>query len=647
MSNNLFYHSMRFCLLWCALFLAVAGATAQVRIIAPAAGEPVLIDSVVTIRWQGANGQGVSLWYSADRGATWNSIARNMTTTEYQWLVPDLPTDTIAFRIELLAGGSPIPIRRFPDTHAGEIRSAVFSADGRLILTAGRDGWVKVRDIVSGAVVDSVAVNNGGEVYSARFAGSTDTVFVNQLHDVWRWTRSNKNFAPMPVGAPGDSIRALDVHAGRSLLATVGAASVVRIRNSATGAALRTLYYNPPAVLYTVAFSHDGSKILFAGDNGLVNVWDWEGSGAVTSFSQHGAGVLNLVVWDGAFSPGDSLVASGGVDGTARLWQEPAPDARYIFRHNSHVRSVQFSPDGRRLLTASLDSTLRQWDVEYGDQIGDSLNHGGQVIRSAYSPTGDTMMSAGRDGAVVLWKSGVSEVSRDTAFYKLGREVVLEIPHLSGPAETRLYVPLLWRNRSVQEEFMEAQGTVTVELPAVLLQTLPGPGGSVLEHRRGMQRDTILLPVRVQVPGDTIAVIPARILLGVPTRQDIRFLGVAWEPENRLVARTVDGSITVVDSCHTETLRAVGFVQGSGIRSIAPNPASSSVMLTLALAADERPELAVYNTQGERVMSFNNVPATAGEHTLQIDVGRLPVGDYFVQMRTAMRQYTARFTVLR
>lgn len=627
------------------LCLAVVSAAAQVRIVTPVAGEPVLIDSVVTIRWQGADGRPVSLWYSADKGATWNRLASHITADEYRWSVPDLPTDSITFRIELLTGASPIPLRKFPDAHAGEIRSAMFSSDGRLILSAGKDGWVKVRDIASGKTLDSVLVPNGGEVYTARFTGSTDTVFVHQLADVWRWDRNNKTFSSMPVGSPADSIRALDVHATRPLLATVGAASIVRIRNSETGAPLRTLFYDPPAVLYTVAFSSDGSKVLFAGDNGLVNVWDWEGSGALASFRQHGAGALNLVVWDCAFSPGDSLYASGGVDATARLWKEGATAAVQTYQHNSHVRSVGFSPDGRRILSGSLDSTIRQWDTEYGEQIGDSLNHGGQVICSDYSPTADTIMSAGRDGTIILWKSGVTDVSRDTATYKLGHEIVLEIPHLAGPAGMGLYVPLLWRNRPVLPEFLAAQGTVSIELPAVLLETVPG--GNVLERRRGTLRDTVLLPIRANVAGDTIAVIPAKILLGVPTRQDIRFLDVSWQPANRLVARALDGSITVVDSCHLETVRSVGFSQGSGLLAIAPNPASWEITITFALATDERPELAVYSTQGERVLVVTSVPSGAGEHSVQCTVGKLPAGEYFVQMRTATRSYTARFTVVR
>jgi WD40 repeat protein len=637
---------MRFFLLcFSVLCLAVVSTTAQVRIVAPAAGEPVLIDSVVTIRWQGAEGRSVSLWYSADKGATWNRIARGITASEYDWSVPDLPTDSLMFRIELLAGGSPIPLRKFADAHVGEIRSAMFSYDGRLILSAGRDSWIKVREIATGKTLDSVVIPNGGEVYAARFTGSGDTVFVHQLAEVWRWDRKNRVFSSMPVGSSTDSIRALDVHPKRPLLATAGAASIVRIRNSETGVLLRTLSYAPSAVLYTVSFSSDGSKVLFAGDNGVVNIWDWEGTGELRSFRQHGSGALNLVVWDCDFAPGDSLFASGGVDATARLWKQDTPDARYIFRHNSHVRSVGFSPDGRRILSGSLDSTIRQWDVEHGEQIGDSLNHGGQVICSEYSPTGDTMMSAGRDGAIVLWKSGVLDVSRDTATYKLGHEIVLEIPHLSGPAGAGLYVPLLWRDRPVSPEFLAATGTVAIEIPAVLLETVPG--GNVLERRRGTLRDTVLLPIRVNIPGDTIAVIPARILLGVPTRQDIRFLDVAWQPENRLVARTVDGSITVVDSCHLEQVRSVGFSQESGLLSVAPNPASSEVTIGFVLATDEKPELTVYSTQGEKVLTLGDVPSGAGEHAVRCKVGQLSAGEYFIQLRTATRRYTARFTVVR
>lgn len=619
---------------------------AQVRIIVPAQGVPVLVDSLVTIRWQGADGARVSLWYSVDDKKTWTLIEKNITAGEYQWRVPNFPSDSIAFRIERITGGSITPLRTIRNAHPGEIRTVQFARDGKAIVSGGKEGDVKVWEVATGALLGTEGIPNGGALYTTRFSGSGDTVFANQLDDVWRWDRVNNTMAPMGLALPQDSLRALDIHRARNLLATVGAAGVVRIWDAATSRLLNTLRYTP-TVLYTVAFSHDGTKVVFAGDDGKLNVWEWETTNALHSFSQHGAGTANLVVWSCAFAPSDSLVASGGVDGTVRLWDSKQPNSAHLalFRHALHVRSVVFSPDGRRLLSGSLDATIRQWDTDSYEQIGDSLDHGGQVIAVDYSPTGDTIVSAGRDGAIILWKSGLSEVSRDTATYRLGREMVLEVPHLVGTPGGGLYVPLLWRNRKVDSEFLAAEGMASIELPPILLDVVPG--GNVVEHRRGTTRDTVLVPIRVNIPGDTIAVVPARILLGVPTRQDINIIDVAWQPQSRLVPRIVNGSIAIVDSCFVQPERAVAFSRASGIVSVYPNPASVQVEVTIALATDEQPVLSVYTAQGQEVVRMENIAHRAGEYAVRIPVVHWAVGEYFVRLHTTMRQYSARLTVVR
>ena len=58
------------------------------------------------------------------------------------------------------------------------------------------------------------------------------------------------------------------------------------------------------------------------------------------------------------------LLASGGWDRTARLWDVAAARERAVFAgHRDSVWSVAFSPDGRRLATGSLDRTALLWDV--------------------------------------------------------------------------------------------------------------------------------------------------------------------------------------------------------------------------------------------------------------------------------------------
>ena len=56
--------------------------------------------------------------------------------------------------------------------------------------------------------------------------------------------------------------------------------------------------------------------------------------------------------------------------------------------HGGPVRSVAFSPDGRRVVTASQNNRAQVWDAETGAKVGPALRHGDDVRTAAFSPDG-------------------------------------------------------------------------------------------------------------------------------------------------------------------------------------------------------------------------------------------------------------------
>ena len=85
----------------------------------------------------------------------------------------------------------------------------------------------------------------------------------------------------------------------------------------------------------------------------------------------------------------------------------PTASVRIMEGHTSGVQNVVFSPDGRKLASASDDNTVRLWDVETGQAIGSALNnhtlptnpnffYNGAIINSD-SPGPDSSQLAGAD----------------------------------------------------------------------------------------------------------------------------------------------------------------------------------------------------------------------------------------------------------
>jgi dipeptidyl aminopeptidase/acylaminoacyl peptidase len=105
-----------------------------------------------------------------------------------------------------------------------------------------------------------------------------------------------------------------------------------------------------------------------------------------------------------AFSPDGRRIATASDDETARVWDaESGKPLAVLQGHAGDVVSVAFSPDGRRIATASADQTARLWDADSGKQLVVLEGHTDLVNSVAFSPDGRRIATASWDNTARLW----------------------------------------------------------------------------------------------------------------------------------------------------------------------------------------------------------------------------------------------------
>jgi WD40 repeat protein/energy-coupling factor transporter ATP-binding protein EcfA2 len=109
-------------------------------------------------------------------------------------------------------------------------------------------------------------------------------------------------------------------------------------------------------------------------------------------------------VLSAVFSPDSRRVVTASYDGTARVWDVETGGAVGVpLQHHGPVPSAAFNHDGNRVVTASYDGTAQVWDVETGRAVGAPLQHHGYVLSAQFSPDGRRIVTASYDGKARVW----------------------------------------------------------------------------------------------------------------------------------------------------------------------------------------------------------------------------------------------------
>ena len=306
------------------------------------------------------------------------------------------------------------PLRAHFKAHRQNILTMAFSPDGNTLVSSGVDSEIHAWDTATGNL--KFTVRHSATVYDTIFTPAGKTLIVGGLRRtvdgplggvvrLWNMQtqRADKTWDEIP-----EPVHNLALSPDGKTLAAGCAEGKIYLWDLTTNRAIPEIASQLKEIT-SLAFSTDG-KILAAGGPTLelnqpsvgdIELWDWQAQKRRKNLKGHSQNV-----WDLAFHPDGTHMASCSTDGTVKLWEMPHGKASITFHgHMEAVRKVAFTPDGKRIVSVGGDRRLHLWDPTTQLEFVALDSGQNQIWSLAISPDGNTLATGDGDGTIRMWRA--------------------------------------------------------------------------------------------------------------------------------------------------------------------------------------------------------------------------------------------------
>jgi eukaryotic-like serine/threonine-protein kinase len=298
------------------------------------------------------------------------------------------------------ASGELVP----PLQHGATVSFVTFSPDGTILLTCSNDKTARLWSARTGEPL-TPPLPHHGPVVSGAFITPRELLTASTDGAVRLWR------VPLPAAVltPWDTYLGRVVFSNDNRLVAIFHGDNVLpmhgIYDVQTGRLRRSFLTKLPVNGF--AFSPDGRSYATSSDpEHAAYVWDLETGRRLIGPLQHDGAILTI-----DFSPDGKMLVTGANDGTARVWR--AADGAAVgepLRHRPQpIWVARFAPDSRRVLTATHAGRAIVWDVASGKRICLGAWHGASIREASFSPDGRRFLTASFAGTARVWDAATGE----------------------------------------------------------------------------------------------------------------------------------------------------------------------------------------------------------------------------------------------
>jgi COMPASS component SWD3 len=183
---------------------------------------------------------------------------------------------------------------------------------------------------------------------------------------------------------------------------SAGSDGYIAVWDFSTGKLLKKFKAHSYSV-FTVVINPDGQSFASAGADDIIKIWDLHMFTELGTLNGHRHAIYAL-----CFNESGKLLISGGNDQIIRIWDLRSRREVWKFEGHCHsIKSLAISPDGNILVSGS-NQRIKVWDIQRGHEIFSLYGHADWVHSIVFSPDSRYFLSAG-DVNIKVWDASMGK----------------------------------------------------------------------------------------------------------------------------------------------------------------------------------------------------------------------------------------------